>query len=115
MQLARNFYLSTEKTFTRKIYEILLALKIENQLSKDQILEIYLNQIYLGQRAYGFAAASEAYFGKPLKDITLAESAMLAGLPKAPGANNPVANPRRARARQLYVLDRMQSLGFVSA
>jgi len=80
MQLARNFYLSTEKTFTRKIYEILLALKIESQLSKEQILEVYMNQIYLGQRAYGFAAASEVYFGKPLHDITVAEAAMLAGL-----------------------------------
>jgi penicillin-binding protein 1A len=81
MQLARNFYLSTEKTFTRKIYEVLLALKIESQLSKEQILEVYMNQIYLGQRAYGFAAASEIYFGKPLKEITVAEAAMLAGLP----------------------------------
>ncbi|MGE5115776.1 MAG: transglycosylase domain-containing protein, partial [Betaproteobacteria bacterium] len=88
MQVARNFYLSTEKTFTRKIYEILLALKIESQLSKQQILEVYMNQIYLGQRAYGFAAASEIYFGKPLKDITVAEAAMLAGLPKAPSAYN---------------------------
>src|SRR5438270_803344 len=100
MQVARNFYLSTEKTFTRKIYEILLALKIESQLNKEQILEIYMNQIYLGQRAYGFASASEIYFGKPLKDITLAEAAMLAGLPKAPSAYNPIANPRRATVRQ---------------
>lgn len=90
MQLARNFYLSTEKTFTRKIYEILLALKIENQLSKEQILEVYMNQIYLGQRAYGFAAASEVYFGKSLQDVTVAEAAMLAGLPKAPSAYNPI-------------------------
>ena len=97
MQVARNVYLSSEKTLTRKIYEVLLAFKLEHQLTKDQILEIYLNQIYLGNRAYGFAAASEAYFGKPLQDITIAEAAMLAGLPKAPGANNPVNNPRRAR------------------
>ena len=96
MQVARNFYLSTEKTFTRKIYEILLTLKIENQLTKDQILEVYMNQIYLGQRAYGFAAATEVYFGKPLKDVTVAEAAMLAGLPKAPSAYNPIANPKRA-------------------
>ena len=82
MQVARNFYLSTEKTFTRKIYEMLLALKIESLLTKEQILEVYMNQIYLGQRAYGFAAASEIYFGKPLKDITVAEAAMLAGLPQ---------------------------------
>jgi penicillin-binding protein 1A len=115
MQVARNFYLSTEKTFTRKIYEILLALKIESQLSKDQILEIYMNQIYLGQRAYGFASASEIYFGKPLKDITIAEAAMLAGLPKAPSAYNPITNPRRATVRQLYIIDRMLENGFITA
>ncbi len=114
MQVARNVYLSSEKTLTRKIYEILLAFKLEHQLSKDQILEIYLNQIYLGNRSYGFAAASESYFGKPLQDITIAEAAMLAGLPKAPGANNPVNNPSRARARQLYVIDRMVEAGFIT-
>jgi penicillin-binding protein 1A len=114
MQVARNFYLSTEKTFTRKIYEILLALKIENQLSKDQILELYMNQIYLGQRAYGFAAASEIYFGKPLKDVSVAEAAMLAGLPKAPSAYNPIANPRRAKIRQQHIIDRMLESGFIS-
>ena len=114
MQLARNFYLSTEKTFTRKIYEILLALKIENQLSKEQILEVYMNQIYLGQRAYGFAAASEVYFGKPLRDITVAEAAMLAGLPKAPSAYNPIANPRRAKVRQQHIIDRMVDNGFIT-
>ncbi|MDM0021574.1 penicillin-binding protein 1A [Variovorax saccharolyticus] len=115
MQVARNVYLSSERTVQRKTWEILLALRMERQLSKDQILEVYLNQIYLGNRAYGFAAASEAYFGKPLQQITIAEAAMLAGLPKAPGTNNPVANPRRARARQLYVIDRMQETGFISA
>ena len=115
MQVARNVYLSSEKTLTRKIYEVLLTFKLEHLLSKDQILEIYLNQIYLGNRAYGFAAASEAYFGKPLADITIAQAAMLAGLPKAPGANNPVNNPARARGRQLYVIDRMQEAGFISA
>ncbi len=115
MQVARNVYLSSEKTLTRKIYEILLTFKLEHLLSKDQIFEIYLNQIYLGNRAYGFAAASEAYFGKPLKDITIAQAAMLAGLPKAPGANNPVNNPARARGRQLYVIDRMQEAGFITA
>jgi penicillin-binding protein 1A len=114
MQVARNFYLSTEKTFTRKIYEILLALKIESQLTKPQILEVYMNQIYLGQRAYGFASASEIYFGKPLKDITIAEAAMLAGLPKAPSAYNPIANPKRATVRQLYIIDRMLENGFIS-
>ena len=115
MQVARNVYLSSEKTLTRKIYEVLLTFKLEHLLTKDQIFEIYLNQIYLGNRAYGFAAASEAYFGKPLKDITIAQAAMLAGLPKAPGANNPVNNPARARGRQLYVIDRMQEAGFITA
>jgi penicillin-binding protein 1A len=115
MQVARNFYLSTEKSLTRKLYEILLALKIEAQLSKEQILELYMNQIYLGQRAYGFAAASEIYFGKPLKDITVAEAAMLAGLPKAPSAYNPIANPKRATLRQQYIIDRMLDNGFITA
>jgi len=114
MQVARNFYLPTEKTFIRKVYEILLALKIESQLSKDQILEVYMNQIYLGQRAYGFAAASEIYFGKPLKDVTAAEAAMLAGLPKAPSAYNPVANPTRARQRQQYIIERMYENGYLT-
>ena len=115
MQVARNFYLSSEKTFTRKIYEILLALKIESLLTKEQILEVYMNQIYLGQRAYGFAAASEVYFGKPLKDITVAEAAMLAGLPKAPSAYNPIANPKRATVRQQYIIERMLDNGFITA
>ncbi len=115
MQVARNFYLPTEKTFTRKIYEMLLALKIESLLSKDQILELYMNQIYLGQRAYGFAAASDTYCGKPRSDITVAEAAMLAGLPKAPSAYNPVRNPKRATIRQQYIIDRMFDNGFISA
>ncbi len=115
MQVARNFYLSTEKTITRKIYEVLLTWKIESQLTKDQILEAYMNQIFLGQRAYGFAAASEIYFGKPLKDITTAEAAMLAGLPKAPSIYNPIVNPKRATARQQYIIDRMVDNGFISA
>lgn len=114
MQVARNFYLSTEKTFTRKIYEILLALKIERTLTKDQILEVYMNQIYLGQRAYGFAAASETYFGKPLTNVTIAEAAMLAGLPKAPSAYNPIVNPKRAVLRQQYIIDRMLENGFIT-
>jgi len=114
MQVARNFYLSTEKTFTRKIYEILLALKIERRLSKDQILELYMNQIFLGQRANGFAAAAEIYFGKKLKDITVAEAAMLAGLPKAPSAYNPIANPKRATLRQRYIINRMFENGFIT-
>jgi penicillin-binding protein 1A len=115
MQVARNFYLPTEKTFTRKIYEILLALKIESQLSKEQILQVYMNQIFLGQRAYGFGAASEIYFGKPLKDVTVAEAAMLAGLPKAPSAYNPMVNPQRARVRQQYIIERMLENGFITA
>ncbi|MBK6323674.1 MAG: penicillin-binding protein 1A [Burkholderiales bacterium] len=114
MQVARNVYLSSEKTFTRKIYEILLTFKLEHFLSKDQILEIYMNQIFLGNRAYGFAAASEAYYGKPLKDITIAEAAMLAGLPKAPSAYNPISNPQRARIRQRYIIDRMLENGFIT-
>jgi len=114
MQVARNVYLSSEKTFTRKIYEILLTTKLEHMLSKDQIFEIYLNQIYLGNRAYGFAAASEAYFGKPLKNISIAEAAMLAGLPKAPSAYNPIVNPKRARSRQLYIIERMEDNGFIT-
>jgi penicillin-binding protein 1A len=114
MQVARNFYLSTEKTFTRKIYEILLALKIESRLSKDQILELYMNQIFLGQRANGFAAAAEIYFGKKLGDVTVAEAAMLAGLPKAPSAYNPIANPKRATIRQRYIVERMFVSGFIT-
>ena len=114
MQVARNFYLSTEKTLTRKIYEILLALKIERALSKDQILEIYMNQIFLGHRAYGFAAASEVYFGMPLKDISIAQAAMLAGLPKAPSAYNPINNPKRANIRQQYIIERMLDNGYIT-
>ncbi len=115
MQVARNVYLSAEKSYTRKIYEILLTFKLEHLLSKNQILEIYMNQIFLGNRSYGFAAASEAYFGKPLKDISISEAAMLAGLPKAPSAYNPIINPKRARSRQLYIIERMQENGFITA
>ena len=115
MQVARNVYLSSEKTYTRKIYEILLTYKLEHLLTKDQILEIYMNQIFLGNRAYGFASAAETYFGKPLKDITIAEAAMLAGLPKAPSAFNPIANPKRARSRQLYIIERMEENGYITA
>ncbi len=113
-QVARNFFLSGEKTYTRKLYEALLSFKIENNLTKDQILELYINQIFLGQRAYGFAAASQIYFGKPLKDISIAEAAMLAGLPKAPSAYNPIVNPKRAKIRQQYVLRRMRELGYIT-
>jgi penicillin-binding protein 1A len=115
MQVARNVYLTSEKTYTRKIYEILLTFKLEHLLSKDQILEIYMNQIFLGNRAYGFAAAAEAYFGKSLQNITVAEAAMLAGLPKAPSAYNPINNPKRARSRQLYIIERMLDNGFITS
>jgi len=119
-QVARNFFLtSNEPTFFQKasrkfLYEIPLAWKIERNLSKDQILEVYMNQIYLGQRAYGFASAAQIYFGKRLQDITTAEAAMLAGLPKAPSAYNPVVNPKRATVRQQYILLRMLQLGYIS-
>jgi len=115
MQVARNFFLSSEKTLTRKLYEALLAFKIEHSLSKEQILELYVNQIYLGQRAYGFGAASQIYFGKALDKLDLAETAMLAGLPKAPSLYNPIANPQRAKQRQHYVLRRMAELGHITA
>ena len=113
-QVARNFFLSSEQTLKRKAYEVLLAWKIEKNLSKDQILEVYMNQIYLGQRAFGFSSAAQIYFGKNLKDITVAEAAMLAGLPKAPSAYNPVVNPKRARTRQQYILVRMHQLGYIT-
>src|SRR5512139_3928912 len=114
MQVARNFFLTREKTITRKLREVLLAWKIEASLGKDEILELYVNQIFLGQRAYGFAAASQIYFGKLLKDVTVAEAAMLAGLPKAPSTFNPVTNPKRAKTRQHYVLKRMADLHYIT-
>ena len=114
MQVARNFFLSREKTLTRKMSEVLLAMKIEHNLSKDKILELYINQIYLGQRAYGFEAAARTYFGKPMDKLSLAETAMLAGLPKGPSLYNPVINPQRAQARQHYVLGRMKSLRMIT-
>jgi penicillin-binding protein 1A len=114
MQVARNFFLTKEKTLTRKFNEVLLTFKIEHSLSKDEILQLYINQIYLGQRAYGFAAAAQIYFGKPLGQVNIAEAAMLAGLPKAPSSFNPVINPKRAKLRQLYVLRRMHELNFIS-
>ncbi|MEW6694592.1 MAG: penicillin-binding protein 1A [Pseudomonadota bacterium] len=114
MQVARNVYLSSEKSYLRKIYEILLTFKLEHLLTKEQILEIYMNQIFLGQRSYGFAAAARTYFGKSLQELTIAEAALLAGLPKAPSAYNPISNPKRARARQLYIIDRMLENGFIT-
>ena len=114
MQVARNFFLTKEKTLTRKFNEALLSFKIEQNLTKDEILQLYINQIYLGQKAYGFAAAAQAYFGKPLDKLSVAEMAVLAGLPKAPSSYNPVINPQRSKSRQLYVLHRMQVLGYIS-
>ncbi len=114
MQVARNFFLSSEKTFTRKFNEAMLAFKIEHNLTKDQILELYFNQIYLGQRAYGFASAARVYYGKSLDQLSPAEMAMLAGLPKAPSSFNPIVNPSRARLRQQYVLRRMHELQFIN-
>ena len=114
-QVAKNFYLSSERTFTRKFNEALLAYKIEQSLSKDKILELYFNQIYLGQRAYGFTSAAQIYFNKNVKDLTLAEAAMLAGLPKAPSAYNPIVNPERAKLRQTYILNNMLEEGMITS
>ena len=114
MQVARNFYLSSEKTYSRKFYELLLTYKIESSLTKDQILELYLNQIYLGRRSYGFAAAARTYFGKEVSELDAAEAAMLAGIPKAPSRFNPVTNFERATTRQRYVLGRMHTLGYLT-
>jgi penicillin-binding protein 1A len=113
MQVARNFFLTSERSFKRKINEALLAIKIEHSLSKDQILELYINQIYLGQRSYGFAAASQIYFGKSLDKLNLAETALLAGLPKAPSGYNPFVHPKRAILRQHEVLRNMYQFGFI--
>lgn len=115
MQVARNFFLTNEKTLNRKLYEVLLALKIEKNLTKDQILELYMNQIFLGQRSFGFASAARIYFAKDVKDLTIAEAAMLAGLPKAPSAYNPVSNFRRAKIRQEYILQRMRDLKYITS
>ena len=114
MQLARNFYLSSEKTYLRKLNEILLALKIERELDKEKILELYLNKIYLGNRSYGVAAAAQIYYGLGLDDLSLAQIAMIAGLPKAPSTYNPIVNPERATIRRDYVLSRMLKLGFIN-
>jgi penicillin-binding protein 1A len=114
MQVARNFLLTRKKTYSRKIQEILLAYKIEDRLTKDQILELYMNQIYLGERSYGFGTAARVYFGKPIKNLTIAQAAILAGLPKAPATANPVVNPKRAKERQQYILKRMRDLGYIT-
>lgn len=113
MQVARNFFLTPEKTFSRKINEILLALRIEQNLSKEEILELYLNKIYMGNRAYGLGAAAQVYYGKTVAELDLAQTAMLAGLPKAPSRINPLADPERATQRRNYVLTRMLELGFI--
>ena len=113
MQVARNFFLSNDRTYDRKIREIFLSFKIESVLSKDEILELYINKIYLGNRSYGFAAASRVYYGKSITDLEVVESAMLAGLPKAPSSYNPVANPERALLRRNYVLGRMLALNMI--
>jgi len=114
MQLARNFYLTSEKKIIRKVREIFLALKIESTLSKEKILELYFNKIYLGHRAYGVAAAAQIYYGKKIDQLTLAEIAMIAGLPKAPSRYNPVTNMKRAMQRRNYVLKRMLYNDFIS-
>ncbi len=114
MQVARNFFLTREKTFTRKLKEIFLALRIERELSKQEILELYLNKIYLGKRAYGIGAAAQVYYGRDVDELNLAQTAMLAGLPKGPSRINPIANPERALERRDYILDRMEELGFIS-
>lgn len=115
MQVARNFFLTSEKTYLRKLTEILLALKIERELNKDEILELYLNKIYLGHRAYGIAAAAQVYYGTSLDALSVAQMAMIAGLPKAPSRYNPISDPQRAVIRRNYVLDRMFELGFIDA
>lgn len=114
MQVARNFFLSREKTYMRKLNEIFLSFKIENQLSKQEILELYLNKIYLGKRAYGFSAAAQVYYGKTLAELSLAQTAMMAGLPQAPSRNNPISSPERATQRRDYVLKRMLKLGYIT-
>jgi penicillin-binding protein 1A len=114
MQVARNFFLTREQTLLRKANEVALTFKIERELTKDQILELYINQIFLGQRAYGFAAAAQAYYSKPLAQVSIAEAAMLAGLPKAPSAFNPFSNPKRAALRQQYVMRRMHELNYIT-
>ena len=114
MQVARNFFLTREQTIARKLSEALLAFKIEANLSKDQILELYINQIFLGQRAYGFATAANVYFGKTLQELSPAEAAMLAGLPQSPSRKNPIVNPKAAQERQHYVLGRMREVGWLS-
>ena len=114
MQVARNFFLSREKSYLRKLNEIFLSFKIESELSKDEILELYLNKIYLGQRAYGVAAAAQVYYGSDITELSLAQAALIAGLPKAPSTTNPVSAPERARNRRNYVLRRMLDQAYIT-
>jgi penicillin-binding protein 1A len=114
MQVAREFFLTKKKDIFRKVTEVVLSYRIEAALTKDQILELYMNQIYLGEHAFGFGSAAEVYFGKPISDVTIAEAAMLAGLPKGPSSNNPIVNPKRAKQRQQHVLERMHDLGWIT-
>ena len=113
MQVAKNFFLSNERSFSRKLTEILLALQIERELTKEEILELYVNKIYLGNRAYGIEAAAQVYYGKPIDELNLAQLAMIAGLPKAPSAFNPLANAERAKERRDWILGRMLRLGYI--
>jgi penicillin-binding protein 1A len=113
MQMVKNYFFSSEKTYTRKLNEILLALKVERELSKEKIMELYLNKIYLGHRSYGLAAAAQVYYGKPMGGLTLGQAAMIAGLPKAPSKYNPIINPERALIRRNHILGRMNVLGYI--
>lgn len=113
MQMVKNYFFSSEKTYTRKLNEILLALKVERELSKEKIMELYLNKIYLGHRSYGLAAAAQVYYDKPMSDLSLAQAAMIAGLPKAPSRYNPIINPERALIRRNHILGRMNILGYI--
>src|SRR5690606_34473349 len=113
MQVAKNFFLTSERSFSRKINEILLALQIERELSKNEILELYVNKIYLGNRAYGIEAAAQVYYGKPIRELSLGQLAMIAGLPKAPSRYNPLVNPQRSKERRDWILGRMFKLGAI--
>ena len=114
MQVARNYFLTLDQTFLRKFTEILLAFQIEARLSKEEIFELYVNRVFLGHRAYGFEAAAETYYGKPLAELTLAQHAMLAGVPKAPSRNNPLSNPEKGKIRRDWILGRMANLGMIN-
>lgn len=114
MQVARNYFLTLEQTFLRKFNEILLSIEIERALSKEEIFELYVNRVFLGHRSYGFEAAAQTYYGKPLAELTLAQHATLAGTPKSPSNKNPLSNPAAAKDRRNWILGRMASLGMIS-